>query len=408
MTARPQPVASGTASFPPWLESRFDQERARLMTLSPFAFGAEEVRGRIELHRNDYLRLGQHPAVVRARREADEQLGAVRGNDCPGASTTAQASLRSLLRASLRASDVVLTSSGWSANVGLLEALAYPGLPVYFDEESHGSLRDGASTAHARLIPIAHHDTAALEQLVARFGPGVVCIDAVNSTRGCRAPVEDYLAVCERYDCVLVLDESHAFGMMGCGAGGLAVERDCADRVHFRTMSFGKALGGHGGAIAIGGAHALRDARAAHYATAINQAIALRLHPVLFSSTTSPALAAGHERALRLAIAEPWRAERCVGLATRLRDALKARGVPAFGHASQIVSIAFDDLGACRMFEALRDRGVLGAVFLPPVIARGSLLRFTVHAESTAQDVDETIELLLALAGSGCSAPARA
>lgn len=368
---------------PGWLERRFAAQRAFLDALSPFPFGAVEDEGCVALHRNDYLRLGGHADVVRARRGADEDVGAALDVG-DGTTHPAHRSFRALLRTSLRATDVILTASGWSANVGLLEALASPDVSVYVDAEAHGSMRDGGALAHAHMIDVPHHDVAALDRLVSRHGPGVVCIDAINSTRGCSAPVEEYVAVCERHDCVLLLDESHAFGMMGEGSGGLAVASGCAERIHFRTMSFGKALGGHGGAIAVGGGGT------------ISRDLALRLHPVLFSSSTSPALAAGHERALRLATAEPWRADRCRALAARLRARLLALGVRAHGGESQIVSVAFPDLGACRLFAELRARRILGAVFLPPVLREGSLLRFTVHAMLTERDVDTVADAVAA------------
>jgi CAI-1 autoinducer synthase len=364
--------ARAEPAYPSWLREHCREQREFIERLSPYPFDQPADRSRyLALDRNDYLRLGTHPAVVRARREADQESG-----------SGEHALLVRLLRESFQAPGVVLTASGWTANVGLLEAISGPGSLVYLDAGAHGSLADGARLAHARVITARHNDPDDLERLVAANGAGIVCIDAVNSVDGTRADLPAYVEICEQYDCALVVDEAHSFGMLGCG-GGLAVELGCAQRVHYRTTSFAKALGGHGGAI-VSGAAAARD-------------LLTRVRPVLFSSATSAVLAAGNRRALELAIEEPWRAAHCLALAGRLRARLRALGVEPTPSTSQIVSLYRPNEDACTLYGQLRQRRILSSVFVYPLMPKGvSLVRLSVHTYLTEGDVDRVADAVAA------------
>jgi CAI-1 autoinducer synthase len=173
--------------------------------------------------------------------------------------------------------------------------------------------------------------------------------------------------------------------MFGEKGGGLAVELGLADRVHFRTVSLSKALGGHGGLIA-----SSRE---------MMRSLCTCVRPVLFSSATSAVLAAGHAKALEIVVADPGRARHCLAMAELLRARLNQAGIGTAGSASQIISVFFRNEEACRFYQALRDRRILTSVFVFPAIPKGiSLARFSVYSELTEQDIhyvaDSTIEVL--------------
>jgi CAI-1 autoinducer synthase len=183
----------------------------------------------------------------------------------------------------------------------------------------------------------------------------------------------------------LLLDEAHSFGMFGDRGGGLAVQLGLADRVHFRTGSLSKALGGHGGFIAC--------------SKEMMRTLCTCARPVLFSSATSAVLAAGHAKALEIVMREPERARHCLAMAELLRLRLHEHGIGTAGSASQIISIFFRNEEACRFYDALRQHRILTSVFVFPAIPKGiSLARFSVYADLTEQDVhylaDHTIEIL--------------
>jgi CAI-1 autoinducer synthase len=364
---------------PRWFAEQL-QRQATALDLSSLPL-AGTPNGGLRLDQNDYLRLSGHPAVRAARSAVNES----EDTEPPAASVFAgspeEALLTTMLCRVLSAPDALVTSAGWTANVGLLEAITAPSRPVYIDRQAHPSLYDGTRLVGAHRVGVRHNNPGALERKVRHGGPGIVCIEAIHGGDGTLADLEAFVEVCERFACVLVLDEAHSFAMLGRDGGGLAVELGLADRVHFRTGSLSKALGGHGGFVAAAMPGTL-DAVAAH------------MGPLVFSSPTSPILHGGHAAALRVMCAEPERAARCVAHGARLARALRVAGFDVGGH-HHIVAVRFSDDSAWRVFGALRDEGVLASVLVYPS-APGTLLRFAIHADVTSADVDRLAALTIA------------
>jgi CAI-1 autoinducer synthase len=369
-------LAAGEPRYPEWLCEHVREHRGFIDGLEPFPFAQpSDIRGFLSLHQNDYLRLANHPEVVRARSEANSRRRIESfSSSIFGGASREHDQFTALLKESLQAGDVVLTTAGWTANVGLLEAITRDDMPVYIDVEAHASLADGIRLSRGRRVAVRHNDIQNLEKRVRIHGPGIVCLDALYSTDGTLPDLERAVEVCERHDCTLVLDEAHSFGMFGPRGGGLAAQLGLAQRVHFRTVSLSKALGGHGGVVA-----ASRD---------MTRSLCTRMRSVLFSSATSSVLAAGHQAALAILMREPERAEHCLAMAELLRSCLHRYGIDTAGSRSQIISIFFKNEDACRFYAELRRLGILTSVFLYPATPLGlSLARFSVYSELQASDV---------------------
>ena len=137
----------------------------------------------------------------------------------------------------MRAEAALLVSSGWAANVGLVEALAQRDTPIYLDQKAHMSLWSGAKLSSGRPVVTLHNDPAALERRIRLKGPGIVCINAIYSSNGAVADLRAYVEICERTGSVLIVDEAHSLLMLGESAGGLAVEQDVAHRIHFAAKT---------------------------------------------------------------------------------------------------------------------------------------------------------------------------
>lgn len=366
---------SSTPRYPRWLDEQVAGADA-ILNLDPFPFAQpRDTTGYLSLHQNDYLRLSDHPDAVAAREEANRRFGVQAFASSVYGRTHEEERFGEELGRSLRSDGVVFTTAGWTANVGLLQAIVPRRLPVYLDGEAHASLFDGLRQARGRLVAVRHNDPDHLEARVRRLGPGVVCIDALCSSDGSIPELSAYVETCERHDCVLVLDEAHSFGMMGPGGGGLAVALGLEDRVHFRTGSLSKALGGHGGFIAARGDVLIRTAT--------------QMHAIVFSSATSAILHAGHSAALRVAQREPERAERALRAGAIFAERLRDAGLDVRESRSHIVSAYFRGDAACRVWAALRDRRVLASVFVPPAAPRGeSFLRFSWHSEVSEADAE--------------------
>ena len=379
--------------IPGWLARDVQDFDELEVVAQPYPFRhPDDLENYVCLHQNDYLRLSQREEVREAKTQAIRKYGnaflastVFQGGDA----MDEHRAFRTQLASAMRSEDVLLVSSGWAANVGLVEAIARQDTPVYLDQKVHASLWDGARLSAGRPIMVRHNDPAFLEARIRRDGPGVVCIDSFYSTTGAVCDLLAYVEICERTGSVLVLDEAHSLAMTGPGAGGLAVELGLADRVHFRTASFSKGLGGHGGCIAT-------NRHLAWYLTH-------RTRSVIFSSSVLPCDSAAHRAAFAIARAEPGLARNCMETAEALRTGLRAHGIDPGASSCQIVSIAFPSVVAtCRAYGLLRDRHVLSAAFTPPAAPAGTgLLRFSTHAhlrldevEHTVEAISETIEIL--------------
>ncbi len=346
----------------------------------PFEF-PEDDDAFIGLHLNDYLRLSARPEVIAAKCESLRVTG--NGNMASviyGGACRENNDLRAAMADVMHAGDVFLTVSGYTANLGLIESVVEPGMPIYLDERAHASMWDGAKFSAGRPIAFSHNDPSSLAEEMASYGPGLVCIDTCYSVHGDFGPLREVLEIVEHNDSLLLADEAHAFGMIGDRGGGLAVQEGVAERVHFRTGSFSKALGGHGGFVAA--------------SKAIAWFLTHRSRSSVFSSAVLPDVSAGHLAALTIAVAEQDRAKHCLAMAALLRTELGARGIDTKPSESQIVPVAFaDEVHACAFFGNMRDRGVLTSIFVAPGVDEGTgVARLSCHAELTPADVVRVAE----------------
>lgn len=362
---------------PAWFESYKEEYLRRWRAYEPFPFDQPaDTHNYLSLHQNDYLRLSNHPEVIKAKNEANESTGSgPMASIIYGGDTGQHQKFRNTLKECLNAGDVMLTTAGWTANVGIVESVAQADMPIYLDYQAHASLWDGARLSGGKIIPVKHNDADHMEARIKRFGPGVACIDAFYSTDGSVPDLEKYVRICEENDCLLILDEAHSFGMIGPNGGGLAVHLGLEHRIPLRTVSMSKALGGNGGFIAA--------------SEEIVWFLKHRARSVIFSSSPSPAGSAGANAAVKIAIREPERAETCLQMAALLRKYLLERGIDPGLSSSQIISLYFDrDPLAAKFYGLMRKQGILVSVFTAPAVPRDtSLARFSIHCEVTAEDM---------------------
>lgn len=379
------------ALLPDWFDEVKEPALTRLARFKTFPFDQpSDTEGYLTCHHNDYLRLSSHPEVVAAMNEASEKTGS-------GARSAIMFSgdyeYHNMFRAKVAevaqlpdAECVLLTTSGWNANVGVMETLAQPGMPVYLDINAHASLWDGARLSPGKLIPVRHNRPDLMQKYVRRYGSGIIVIDAYYSTHGSVAPLESYVELAENTNCLLVLDEAHSFGMTGKKGGGLTIQCGVADRVPIRTVSLAKALGGNGGLV-------MGDEETIYWLT-------YRMRSIIFSSIPSPASSAGNLAALNILIREPERATRTQKNAAYLRKLFNENGIDTGPSACQIVSLFFQGEGpAATLFGELKKKGILFSVFVAPAVPQNcSLARFSIYTHLTRTDIeyiaDTTIKIL--------------
>ncbi|MDG5815092.1 aminotransferase class I/II-fold pyridoxal phosphate-dependent enzyme [Chitinispirillales bacterium ANBcel5] len=373
---------------PTWFEEHKKPllDRIKSWRLHPFD-QPSDTTGYISCHHNDYLRLSQHPEVIEERVKATTDVGyGVMASVVYGGEHGYHLKLKEAIAKASKVQGpecVLLTTCGWTANVGMMEAIVRPETPVYLDVNAHASLWDGARFSGGKLIPVKHNCAQSMRKMVKVFGPGVIVIDGYYSTHGAVANVSAYADIAEEFKCLLVVDEAHSFGMIGENGGGCAVDEDVQDRVHLRTVSIAKALGGNGGFV-------VTDPHTAEY-------LMYRARSVIFSTNVAPPTSAGNWKALDILMREPQRAAHTQRMAAYLRELFNNNGISTGPSACQIVSLMFKgEDPAIDLYGRLKEMGVLFSVFLYPATPKDtSLARFSIFSEITKEEIETVAESTL-------------
>ena len=191
---------------------------------------------------NDYLGLASHPALISAAGAAAQTMGVGAGaSHLITGHHAAHHALETRFAEFVGLPAALLFSTGYMANIGVVTALVGRDGEVFADRLNHASLNDAALLSRAKFTRYPHNDLAALEtQLAAsRAAQKLVLVDAVFSMDGDLAPLPDLLALCERFDAWLLVDDAHGFGVLGAGGRGALA--------HFRAGFAAHRVYGHAG-----------------------------------------------------------------------------------------------------------------------------------------------------------------
>ena len=283
------------------------------------------------------------------------------------------------------AEDGLITQSGWSANVGLLQTIAGPGVPVYLDMQAHASLWEGVHAAQARPVPFLHNEVEHLRRQVLKHGAGVIVVDSVYSVSGSVAPLREVLAVAEESGSILVVDESHSLGTHGPAGAGLVVQMGLADRVHFRTASLAKAFGGRAGFITC-------SSKFKGYFLSTSR-------PAIFSSCMLRHELAWFDAALDFIRNADERRRALHRNARRVRDGLNKLGYNVSDGTEQIIALEAGTEPKTQVLrKALEAEGIFGAVFCAPATPKNrSLVRLTLNSGLTEVEIRQILQACAAI-----------
>jgi CAI-1 autoinducer synthase len=298
---------------------------------------------------------------------------------------SAQHALEQRLAQWMGAQDGVLTQSGWAANVGLVQTLAGPDVPVYLDMQAHASLWEGAQSAGAPALGFLHNDLAHLAKQLARHGRGLIAVDALYSTNGSVAPLAGLVELAERSGSVLIVDESHSLGTHGPQGAGLTAALGLSERVHFRTASLAKAFAGRAGFISCSShfkGYYLSESR-----------------PAIFSSCLLRHELAWFAAALEFIKQADGRRAALHQHSRDVRSHLTALGFNVSDGSEQIIALeAGQEPHTLALRKVLERHGVYGAMFCAPATAKNrSLVRLTLNSGLTAAQLEQIVQACAAL-----------
>ncbi|MCD4501959.1 8-amino-7-oxononanoate synthase [Chromobacterium vaccinii] len=336
---------------------------------------------------NDYLGLADHPSLVRALQQGADRWGAGSGaSHLLTGHTLAHQQAEEELAGFVGREAALLFGSGYAANLAVLTSLVGRGDAVFADKLNHASLNDGCLLSRADFQRFRHNDLDHLEQLLAASDAPtkLIAVDAVYSMDGDQAPLPALLALAERYDAWLYVDDAHGFGVLGDGRGSVAAHDLSSERLIYMA-TLGKAAGLAGAFVA--GGRPLID-------WLVNKA-----RTYIFTTAQPPALAAAVGVSLRLIAEAGERRERLGQLIARCRQRLDS--TPYAGQSATPIQpfVVGSDESAVRLADALRRQGYWVPAVRPPTVPEnGSRLRISLSARHELSQLDALLDLMLSQA----------
>ncbi len=378
-----------------WMDDDLEERRQRGLyrvrrRLQSVQGARVHLRGRelINFSSNDYLALAGDARLARAAAAAARRYGC--GAGASPLVSGYSPSLRSLERALAEweeAEAALVFSSGYTANLALISSLAGPADALFSDALNHASLIDGCRLSRAAVHVYRHNDVDHLADLLRKKGRNarrrVIVSDTVFSMDGDVARLAELVEIAERFDCLLVIDEAHATGVLGEHGRGVTDSLKPGSWSPERVLKVGtlsKALGTQGGFIC--GSRRLIE-------WLINHA-----RPYIFSTALAPPIAAVARRAVAIVREEPERRRQVLALAERLRQELRKSGGNVGDSCCQIVPLIVGEAReAVTLSRRLEEQGLLIPAIRPPSVPEGSArLRLCVNAAHTEEEVSRVVE----------------
>ncbi len=338
---------------------------------------------------NDYLGMGEHPAVLAAMHDALDASGAGSGGTRNISGTTAHHKRLEAEIADLHGKEAALVfTSAYIANDATLSTLRqlFPGLIIYSDALNHASMIEGIRRGGGEKRIFRHNDLAHLRSLLAADDPALpklIAFESVYSMDGDFGPIAAICDLAAEFGALTYLDEVHGVGLYGRRGGGVAERDGMMGRVDIINGTLAKAIGVFGGYIS---------------ATA-KMVDAIRSYAPGFIFTTSlpPAVAAGAAASIAYLKGASGLRETHQAKARTVKMRLRGLGLPITDHGSHIVPVHVGDPIHCRLISErlLEDHGIYAQPINFPTVPRGSeRLRFTPSPVHSAEEVDALVRAL--------------
>jgi 8-amino-7-oxononanoate synthase len=335
---------------------------------------------------NNYLGLTAHPKVKEAGIKAIEKYG----TGCSGSryltgTIDLHIELEEKMAKFFNKEAVLLFSTGYQTAQGIIPTLVQRGEYVISDRDNHACIMAGnlmSKAISAEVKRFKHDDMKDLERTMERIpleANKLIVSDGVFSTGGEIVDLPELNRIAKKYKARILIDDAHAVGVIGKGGRGTASEFDLVDQVDLTMGTFSKTFASLGGFVA-------GDAKVIDFIK--HQSAAL-----IFSASPTPSSVAAASAALDILIEEPWRVEKLVSNAQKIRDGLIDAGFNVLPGRTGIVPVIIgDDLLSFKMWRLLYDDGVFVNVFISPGVPPGRQMMRTSYM---ATHEDKHLEIVI-------------
>ncbi|MCX8109524.1 MAG: aminotransferase class I/II-fold pyridoxal phosphate-dependent enzyme [Verrucomicrobiae bacterium] len=333
---------------------------------------------------NSYLGLTNHPKIKEAAKAAVEKYGTgCAGSRFLNGTLDIHLELEEALAQLVGKEAVLLYSTGFQVNLGVISALVGKGDYVIADKSDHASIVEGCLLAQGKFLRFPHRDMSALENRLKAVEPDagkLIVVDGVFSMEGDIIQLPELCSLARQYNAAVMVDDAHAIGVLGRNGSGTSDHFGLTDQVHLIMGTFSKSLASLGGFVA-------SDRATIEY---------LKHHskPLIFSASMSPANAAAALAALQIMREEPERIQRLWRNTERMKQGLKSLGFDLGASQTPILPVYCRDLLTTFKFcKKLEEEGV----FVNPVVSPGvppgqELLRVSLMATHTDAQIDFALE----------------
>ena len=338
----------------------------------------------LNLCANNYLGLANHPDVVQAAIDGlgEHGYGMASVRFICGTQDLHK-DLEQEISTFLGTDDTILYSSCFDANTGLFETILGEDDAIISDALNHASLIDGIRLCKAKRFRYAHSNMAELEDALKAAAPcrlRLIATDGVFSMDGDLAKLDCIAELADRYDAAVVVDDSHATGVLGTAGRGTPDHYGVADRIDLITSTLGKTLGGASGGFTSGHKE-------------IIELLRQRSRPYLFSNSLPPVIASAARRALKLVLEGDALRKTLRDNAAFFRSHLTALGYKLVSGEHPIIPVLLGEASlATRMADELLREGIYVVGFSYPVVPKGQArIRVQMSATHTREQLEGAV-----------------
>jgi len=337
---------------------------------------------------NNYLGLANHPAIIKAAQDIMNNWGfGLSSVRFICGTQQIHKELEEKVSEFLGTEDTILYCAAFDANGGVFEPLLGEDSAIISDELNHASIIDGVRLCKAQRFRYKHSNMMELEQCLVDSAAAkyrIVVTDGVFSMDGDLAKLPEIVALAEKYDALVMVDDSHATGYIGKTGRGTAEHYGLLGRIDIITTTFGKAMGGGNGGCTSGRKEIIEMLRQ-------------RSRPYLFSNTLAPATVGATLQAIELLSSGSELPGKTMANAKHFRKKMEAAGFDLVKGDTAIVPVMIYDAPlAVKFADELLKEGVYVIGFVYPVVPKGKArIRVQLSAAHTTEQIDQAVDAFI-------------